>query len=217
MGKRVAKNLYGIDKDSYLSQLAKVHIALLTGGHPKIITGDSISLQNRHKGLREQLPTRGVDVLLTNPRFGVRIVAAGPEVLQTFELAKRWVKDPHTGKLEPSGELQVNVPPQVLFVERCLSLLKPGGRLGMVLPESVLSNKSYRHVVEYLMRHADVHGIIGMPEALFKTSGKGGTHTKTCLLIATKNSIKSKNRSSTIFMAEAKWCGQDSRAGHTVQ
>ena len=81
----------------------------------------------------------------------------------------------------------------------------------MVLPESILSNKSYRHVVEYLLRHTEIHAVMGMPEALFKTSGKGGTHTKTCLLVATK---KAENEKATqpIFMAEAKWCGQDSRA-----
>ncbi len=212
LAKRVSTNLYGIDKDSYLARLARVHIALLTGGHAHIIEGDSIALQNGQRGLREQLPEGGVDVVLTNPPFGVRIVAATPEVLRSFELARRWVKDQRTGRLEPSGDLHTNVPPQVLFVERCLSLLKPGGRLGMVLPESILSNKSYRKVVHYLMRHADVHAVIGMPESLFKTSGKGGTHTKTCLLVATKNDTISKGHSSTIFMAEAKWCGQDSRA-----
>jgi type I restriction enzyme M protein len=208
----VSKNLYGIDKDSYLAQLAKVHIALLTGRHARIINGDSLSLFNGGASVFETIPRSGVDVLLTNPPFGVRIVAATPEVLRTFELAKHWVKNPKTGTLEPSDALQNNVPPQVLFVERCVSLLKPGGRLGMVLPESVLSNKSYRHVVEYLLRHADVRAVMGMPESLFKTSGKGGTHTKTCLLIATKNGAKGLSRSRTLFMAEAKWCGQDSRA-----
>lgn len=207
-----SKNLYGIDKDTYLAQLAKVHIALLTGGHPTIINGDSITFQNGQKNIREYLPHEGVDIILTNPPFGVRIVSGTPDVLKTFDLAKKWVKNPKTGSLEPSDKIQSNVPPQVLFVERCLSLLKPGGRLGMVLPESVLSNKSYRNVVEYLLRHADIHAVMGMPEALFKTSGKGGTHTKTCLLIATKNGSISKQNGSTVFMAEAKWCGQDSRA-----
>lgn len=207
----VPKNLYGIDKDTYLTQLAKVHITLLTGGHPTIINGDSITLQNGQKNIREYLPQDGVDVILTNPPFGVRIVSGSPEVLKTFDLARKWAKNPKTGLMGPSDKVQSNVPPQVLFVERCLSLLKPGGRLGMVLPESILSNKSYRHVVEYLLMHADIHAVIGMPEALFKTSGKGGTHTKTCLLVATKNNNNSA-KNSNVFMAEAKWCGQDSRA-----
>lgn len=210
--KQAAEDLYGIDKDNYLAQLALVHIALLTGGHPTIVNGDSLSLQNGQKDVRHHLPKDGFDVILTNPPFGVRIVAASPEVLRTFELGHKWVRTPGTGQLVPSNEMQNNAPPQVLFVERCLSLLKPGGRLGMVLPESILSNKSYRHVVEYLSKGADVHAVMGMPEALFKTSGKGGTHTKTCLLVATKNGRKGAQNSRTVFMAEARWCGQDSRA-----
>jgi type I restriction enzyme M protein len=207
----VSRNFYGIDKDSYLAKLARAHVALLTGAHPKVICGDSIAMTNGNGGVLKHLPVGGVDVLLTNPPFGVHIVAANPEVLQTFDLAKKWVMDKKKKRLIPSAEVQNNVPPQVLFVERCLSLLKPGGRLGMVVPESLLSNKSYRHVVEYLTTYADLHAVLGMPEALFKTSGKGGTHTKTCLLVATK---RGKNIKSTpaVFMAEAKWCGQDSRA-----
>jgi len=209
---QIPKHLYGIDKDAYLAKLAIAHIALLTGGHPTIINGDSISLQNGQKDIHEYLPKNGVDVILTNPPFGVRIVAASPVVLKTFDLARKWAKNPKTGVFGPSEEVQSNVPPQVLFVERCLSLLKPGGRLGMVLPESILSNKSYRNVTEYLLKHADIHAIMGMPDALFKTSGKGGTHTKTCLLVATKNGVKTNGESKTVFMAEARWCGQDSRA-----
>lgn len=101
--------------------------------------------------------------------------------------------------------------PQTLFVERCLSLLKDGGRLGIVLPESLVSNKSHRYVVQYLMERSHVTSVIGMPEALFKTSGKGGTHTKTCLVVAQKDEKKSRGATS-VFMAEAKWCGHDSRA-----
>ncbi|MCP4697895.1 MAG: N-6 DNA methylase [Gammaproteobacteria bacterium] len=202
---------FGVDKDDYLAKLAKVHLSLLTGAHPAVVCGDSLAMRNGDKSLEEYLPQSGVDVLLTNPPFGVKIVAAKPEVLGTFSLARRWVKDPRNGSLAPSNTLLKNVPPQVLFVERALSLVRPGGRLGLVVPESLLSNKSYRHVVEYLMRHADVQAVMGMPEALFKTSGKGGTHTKTCLLIAVKLTDK-RAGSKQIFMAEAKWCGQDSRA-----
>ena len=205
-----SSTFYGIDKDDYLVKLAKLHVSLLSRSHPHIYCADSIALQNG-VDLSPQFPEAGFDVVLTNPPFGARIVAAKPEVLKTFELAKRWRAEKSSGVLKPTGELQANVPPQVLFVERCLSLLKPGGRLGMVLPESVLSNKSYRYVVQYLLDKAIIQAVIGMPESLFKTSGKGGTHTKTCLLIAKKNGAKKKD-ATRVFMAEARWCGHDSRA-----
>ena len=210
LSKLGSSTLYGIDKDAYLVKLAKLHVSLLSRSHPHIHCADSIALRN-NGGSSPPLPEEGFDVVLTNPPFGARIVAAMPEILKTFELAKRWKVEKSSGLLKPTGELQANVPPQVLFVERCLSLLKPGGRLGMVLPESVLSNKSYRHVVQYLLDKTIIQAVIGMPESLFKTSGKGGTHTKTCLLIAKKDGEKTK-QATRVFMAEAQWCGYDSRA-----
>jgi type I restriction enzyme M protein len=212
LGRLVSQNFYGIDKDEYLTNLARLHVALLTGGHPKLYCADSLSLRNGSSDFREELPPDGFDVLLTNPPFGARIVAAKPEVLRTFDLARKWRRDARSGRWVSTAELQTQVPPQVLFVERSLSLLKEGGRLGMVLPESMLSNKSYGHVMEFFLARAEVEAVIGMPEALFKTSGKGGTHTKTCLVVATKKSDGSAKRNKTIFMAEAKWCGHDSRA-----
>ena len=205
-----SQTIFGIDKDEYLVTLAKLHVSLLTGGHPQAVCGDSIAMQNGSQSLQDILPSEGFDVLLTNPPFGARIVAASPEVLSRFELARRWREDA-SGKWVATGMVQSQVPPQVLFVERCLSLLKSGGRMGIVLPESILSNKSYRYLVQFLLDKTDVRGVVGMPDSLFKTSGKGGTHTKTCLLIAQKCDSSSK-KIGTVFMAEAKWCGHDSRA-----
>ena len=211
LGKHVCESFYGIDKDEYLTNLARLHIALLTSGHPNIYCADSVAMENGKPNFQDELPNGGFDVLVTNPPFGVRIVAAKPEVLKRFELGRKWRRDARTDKWAPTSELQNQVPPQVLFVERSLTLLKDGGRLGMVLPESMLSNKSYGYVMEFLLNRVELEAVIGMPEALFKTSGKGGTHTKTCLIVATKRKPGGVKRKS-VFMAEAKWCGHDSRA-----
>jgi type I restriction enzyme M protein len=211
ISKFATDSFYGIDKDDYLVNLAKLHVSLLTGGHPNILCGDSLALQNGLLSVREKADSEGFDVLLANPPFGVNIVAARPEVLDKFQLARKWKFYSALDKWSPTSEVKKQVSPQILFVERCLSLLRVGGRMGIVLPESILSNKSYRYVVEYLLENSNIQAVIGMPEALFKTSGKGGTHTKTCLLVVEKRGENS-NKKSTIFMAEAKWCGQDSRA-----
>ena len=114
---------------------------------------------------------------------------------------------------EKTAKVAANPSPQILFLELCLKLLKVGGRMGIVVPESMLSSSSGGYVIQYLMDNSNVDAVIGMPENLFKTSGKGGTHTKTCLVIATK---KDKNiADNSLFMAEAKWCGHDSR-GNTI-
>lgn len=205
-----ARNLHGIEKDQYLVGLARLHVSLLTGGHVKVVCGDSLALASETgESLQSEYPPDSYDVLLTNPPFGVNIVAGSPQVLRQFSLAKKWTYDEAEKAWSPNGEVRSQVPPQVLFVERCLSFVREGGRIGMVLPESVLSNKSYRYVVEFLRKRATIEAVIGMPEDLFKTSGKGGTHTKTCLLVLTKTTSK---RASKIFMAEARWCGHDSRA-----
>ena len=91
---------------------------------------------------------------------------------------------------------------------------KPGGRLGIVLPESILGNPSYEHVVFWLLQRCRIQAVITMPESLFKTSGKGGTHTKVCIVILQK---ETPGKVYDIFMAEAKWCGHDSRHADTVQ
>ena len=106
------------------------------------------------------------------------------------------------------------VPPQIPFLERCLQLLKPGGRLGIVLPESIFGNPSHQFIIAWLTERFQIDVIASMPEALFKTSGKGGTHTKVCILIGTK---KTPDKQFNIFMGEAKWCGHDSRGNPTIR
>jgi type I restriction enzyme M protein len=207
-----ASNWHGIEKDSYLARLARLHGSLLTGGHVRVSCADSLSFRTEAGSrLQDSIPVSGYDVLLTNPPFGANIVAAGPETLRTFVLARRWVYDRAAGRWHPTSDVRPQVPPQVLFIERCLSMVREGGRIGMVLPESVLSNRSYRHVVEFLRSQATVNAVVGMPEELFKTSGKGGTHTKTCLLVLTRGVAQGK-KASRVFLAEARWCGHDSRA-----
>jgi type I restriction enzyme M protein len=205
-----AVNMFGVEKDRYLMNLARVHVTLLTKGHPNIRCADSLSFTTDiGKPLNESIPVEGYDLVVTNPPFGVKIVAASKETLRDFDLGQKWDYDKIDGEWKPSSVMRMQVPPQVLFVERCISLARDGGRIGIVLPESVLSNKSYRFVVQYIRSKCTISGVMGMPESLFKTSGKGGTHTKTCLLVMEKGKPA---RNGRLFMAEAKWCGQDSRA-----
>lgn len=197
--------IFGIEKDDYLASLAVARMAVLGVGDATIHSANSLSLEARDHHLKASDLIGQFDVVLTNPPFGKNIVSVSPEVQRDFELGHRW-KRATNGDLKQTDELANKAPPQVLFVERIISLLKPGGRAGIVLPESVLSNRSYAHVVQYIREHTAISAVIGMPENLFKHSGKGGTHTKTALLVFEKG-----KRQKRIFMAEAKWCGNDSR------
>jgi type I restriction enzyme M protein len=206
----IGKSLWGIDKDRYLAQLAYSRLSLATLSPAKVFCGDSLawSFEQPSAGVEEM---RGkFDVVLTNPPFGVKIVSASADVQESFDLGYQWIPDKRDGELAKTNVLQANVPPQVLFIERALSLLHPGGRMGIVVPESLISGKRYRFVVQYIRDNALLKAVIGMPETLFKSSGKGGTHTKTCLLVLEKKTGQ-RPKQGPIFMAEVQWCGHDSR------
>lgn len=209
--KDVAGAIYGVEKDADLARLARMRISLITLQHTHVSTGDSLAWSAVERdSFMTRLRPGNYDAVLTNPPFGTRIVAASDAVRRQFSLAHRWAED-RDGRLAATRELARTTPPQVLFVERCLSLVKPGGRIGIVVPESLVSGKKYRHVVEFILSRATVEAVLGMPEALFKTSGKGGTHTKTALVLLRKPVKGGPSKSYSIFMAEAAWCGHDSR------
>lgn len=60
---------------------------------------------------------------------------------------------------------------EVLFVERCLDLLKPGGRMGIVLPEGVLNSSNLSNAREYFESRAKILLIVSMPQDIFISSG----------------------------------------------
>jgi len=209
--KFIKSNLFGIEKDKELSKLAKIHLALLMGESPQIINDDSLLVKK--DGTSEHVDDGYFDLVITNPPFGSRIRAADSETAAKYELGYKWEKTEKN--YIKTNQLLANTPPQVLFTERNIKALKPGGILATVVPESLLSNKNYKSATQLLVNTCDILAIVGMPESLFKTSGKGGTHTKTSLLIAQKKLPKSSKQPNKIFMAEAKWCGHDSR-GNTI-
>lgn len=198
-------NLYGVDKDGYLTRLAKIHLACMGQDTKTINCADSLVWDEKILGECNSK----YDVVLTNPPFGVNIQAGTSETLSKFELAYKYRKK-KDGSSEKTDAINEAVAPQVVFMEQCVNLVKPGGTIGIVVPESMISNKKYAYVAEYILRTCYIKAIIGMPDELFKTSGKGGTHTKTCLLVLEKKK-KMDDKNYSIFMAEAKWCGHDSR------
>jgi len=207
------KNIFGIDKDSYLARLTRLRLALQYDDNFPVVSADSLAWINSDFTETKNAKNKGKYTLcLTNPPFGRKIISLSNKDKNNFELAYKWSFSKKAGKFTKTNSISKNVPPQILFIERCISLLKKGGRLGIVLPESVISNTGHRYVVNYILKHTTPIAVLGMPEALFKTSGKGGTHTKVCLLVLQKGKPA---KDHSVFMAEAKWCGHDSR-GKTI-
>ena len=210
----VATNMFrGIDKDSFLVRVCKAYMALIGDGRGGIFCNNTLdTVASWPQSMQDAIPLGSFDVVLTNPPFGKKITVEGTNLLSQFDLARKWRRQ--EGEWEPTDDLRDKVPPQILFIERCVQLLKKGGRLGIVLPESVFGNPSHAYIVRWLLGRVRVQAVVSMPEALFKTSGKGGTHTKVCVVIGKTGRT---NLGDPIFMGEAKWCGHDSRGNPTVR
>jgi type I restriction enzyme M protein len=210
-----SKCFRGLDKDSFLAKVTKAYMAIIGDGRGGIFCENSLQPPDEwHNATESAIELRMFDVVLTNPPFGAQIKIKGNALLSQYDLGHKWQRNKITATSEKTSTLYEHQPPQILFLERCLQFLKPGGRLGIVLPESILGNPSYEHVITFLLRATTIKGIVTLPEALFKTSGKGGTHTKVCVLFLEKRRDAIAH---DIFMADVKWCGHDSRGNPTLR
>lgn len=90
--------------------------------------------------------------------------AKGKPIASLFELPKRGNGDKPSAKL---GKIKT----ELLFIERCLDLLRPGGRLGIVLPEGVFNNPSLGYVREFVEDRAFLRAVISLPPETFFSSG----------------------------------------------
>ena len=202
----------GIDKDAFLSRVCKAYMALVGDGRGGVFCQNTLEpVSDWTPPLRREVKPGTFDVVLTNPPFGKKIVVKGEKIISQFELGRKWKYNKTKAAWVPSSDRRDRLPPQIPFLERCIQLLKPGGRLGIVLPESVFGNPSHGYVMQWLRSRLRITAVISMPESLFKTSGKGGTHTKVCVLIGTLGDQDDR----PIFMGEARWCGHDSRGNPT--
>jgi len=209
-------NFRGIDKDAFLTKVTKAYMALVGDGRGGVFCENSLILPIEWKPLMQEKIRLGTfDVVMTNPPFGKKIVVKGGHILSQYKLGHKWKRDKESNEMEQTNYLHDDQPPQILFLERCIQLLKPGGRLGIVLPEAIFGMPTYEYVVSYLRNRAKIKGVMSMPESLFKTSGKGGTHAKVCVLFLENTPPDGEDY--PIFMADAKWCGHDSRGNPTYR
>jgi Type I restriction-modification system methyltransferase subunit len=205
------RNFRGIDKDNFLSKVAKAYMAILGDGRGGVYCENSLeSRENWSADTRNEISFGSFDVVLTNPPFGKKLAIDSEELLSKYELGYVW-KQNDSGEFE-KDKLQDKQAPQILFIERCLDLLKPGGKLGIVLLESIFGMPKYRYVVDFLTKRTKILAIVSMPEDLFQPH----THAKTCVVVAEKLEHPPAQPYS-IFMCEVEWCGHDSRGNPTFR
>lgn len=173
--------IYGTDANPRMARTAKMNMIMHGDGHGGV---------HHHDGL---LNVNGIfenrfDVILTNPPFGSRVekdlkitdADKFTDQDKIDEYIKRYgdaykdalkqVND-NVGKSLLSLYKIDNGLTEVLFIERCLNLLKPGGRMGIVLPEGVLNNSNLQKVREFVESKAKILLIVSIPQDVFMASG----------------------------------------------
>lgn len=205
--KAAIKFIRGIDKDEFLSKVAKAYMAIMGDGRGGVFCENSLCAPDEwSRKASDEIKFEGFNVVMTNPPFGKDLKISDKDILADYALGHEWRYNKDQNEFrEDASRLKKGVPPQILFVERCLDLLKPEGRLGIVLPESMLCNPSHKHIVQYIKDHARIEAVISFHENLFQPY----THAKAAVVLMRKKPCSFNNQG--VFMAIARWCGHDSR------
>ena len=205
--KAAIHNFRGLDKDSFLSKVAKAYMAILGDGRGGVFCENSLDDPKKWSfSAQEQIGLGQFDVVVTNPPFGKKLRIDETSLLSSYELGQKWQRNRSNGVYAKTTKLQEAQSPQILFIERCLEFLKPGGRLGIITPESMFCNPNHRYIVQYIKSVARIRVVISLPEELFQPY----THAKTCVVVIEKRT-GTNIEDEEIFMAVARWCGHDSR------
>ncbi|MGT2925813.1 N-6 DNA methylase [Streptococcus cuniculipharyngis] len=109
------------------------------------------------------------DVLMANPPFAGDIKES--RIITKFELGKN-----------AKGKYQTKVGRDILFIERNLNFLKPGGRMAVVLPQGRFNNSSDKYIRDYIAEHCRILAVVGLHGNVFKPH----TGTKTSVLFVQK-------------------------------
>lgn len=175
--------IYGTDANPRMARTSKMNMIMHGDGHGGVHHHDGLLNVN---GIFEER----FDVILTNPPFGQNVdrnqLISEADRFTDDELKRKYrekygaayddalrqVED-HIGEallsLYDLGSTSTLT--EVLFMERCLRLLKKGGRMGMVLPEGVLNNKNLAAVREYFEGKAKLILICSIPQDVFIAAG----------------------------------------------
>ena len=184
------RNLYGIEINDKIARVCKMNMIIHDDGHTNIISIDALSdfseINNTHRNFKEN----SFDMILTNPPFGAVIKKTEHPYLQKYEFGR----DKDSQKTE------------ILFIERCLSFLKEGGKLGIVLPDGILTNSTLQFVRDFVMANTQILAIVSLPSIAFSHFGAG---VKSSLVFLRKKKQNSDLGNYPIFMAIAEHIGYD--------
>lgn len=155
--------VWGADNSEQAVQISILNMVLNGDGKTQIANQDSLASYSAR--------SPQYSVVLCNPPFGTKIVERRFEVLRKFDMGRRWQRT-ETG-VEMTDEMRNSQQTGILFSELCVRLAKPGGRVGIILPNGYLGNRGVEYVAlrEWLLRNARLAGIVAFPRFTFKKSG----------------------------------------------
>jgi len=192
------KRLHGIEINEQISRVAMMGMIIHEDGHTNIKCTDALQVFDDINSLGDNITVEPgtYTLLMTNPPFGAKVTrvykGAKHPYLDTYELG---------GKVHRRNSQST----EILFIERCLQLLAPGGRMGIVLPDGILTNSSLQHVRDFIMREARVLAVVSLPQHTFVPAGAG---VKASLLFLRKwKEGEDREQDYPIFMAMAEHVG----------
>ncbi|MBM4085687.1 MAG: N-6 DNA methylase, partial [Planctomycetes bacterium] len=182
------RNLFGIDINPELVRAAQMNLVMHGDGSTNVFQANSLLPPGEWRDdVQKSVRLNSFDVVFTNPPFG-----AGPglavddqHILAQYDLRYRPVevrKEKFRGGRPPDPTERQGVPPEQLFIERCWQFLKPGGRMAIVLPDSILSNPGLLFIRRWILKHCRVIASVDLPVETFLAFSGTGTQTSVLLL-----------------------------------
>jgi type I restriction enzyme M protein len=179
--------LHGIEKSDRMVRIAMTDMRLQGDGHSNIRCTDALLAFPNYPDIQPE----SFDLILTNPPFGSLLGKAAIAQLGQFSLA----------------DGRVNTPLEILGLERCIQFLRPGGHLGIVLPDGILANRATSYVRDWLETQAKLRAIISLP---IETFSPYGANIKTSILFVRKwRRGEQKGTDYPVFLARVDNVGYD--------
>jgi type I restriction enzyme M protein len=201
--------LFMVEISKRLVKIAKTAMILNGDGHVGMTQGDSLGPYEKFNDNVLRLAGRGKpNIILTNPPFaGVgdgRIT--DPKILDNYQTGIKWTT--RNGQYQPTGERNSEgVPPEMLFFERCLDWIAPGGKIGIVMPKSFLDTQTYYPARQILLTNFKLLAVVNCHKDTFQPH----TGVRTCLVFIEKpKDITEIENDYEIYLAISKKIGQDS-------
>lgn len=219
--KFAAQCMVGIDFNPSLVKASKMNMVMNNDGAGGLYQANSlVSPQLWDADLRKRALFGSVDLLFTNPPFGSKIQVNDPAILEQYELAHNWTYNAKADTWTMGEALQKSQPPEILFIERCVRLLKPGsGRAAIVLPDGILGSPGLGYVREWILSNAKILASIDLHADTFQPF----VSIQTSLLVLERKSealiaierAKGVFNDYDVFLAVANHVGHDKRGNKT--